>query len=742
MNSDSNPEVEYLTYQMESLQAEVSSLKKQLQEETKRAQELKSLKTQQVCALTFKLASAIRQREMAEENASKIKAEMENLKAHGASIHGGVDAIRSCQGSEEPGKLGKIHEEDGKFAGDKEEHGNGSDNEDSKSDDTVVLCSRKVGITTSQNDIQKMIEGKEEGVCNESEDVSYNGYESSSAKDQRDLERRGVDVEEGVQENSNNSDGDFNKHQPYQELVSQEFSRIQEELGEVKENMSVVQALNQRLSEDLQNFADAQKSLEKEKSIGSLRRCEENKRQHICDAAEDELSPPISPRPGMVDVEHHGTCVPHDAVMAFTEKVETFEDSQGKIKVEVAVENHAEKPSDQDSSGSGTVRSVSRGVCGSTMADPASSRPQMAVVSQKEKRETFKEIEGRTETEGWQKQNHSECDNAILQSSESESGKAKLTDTITMYQVQQLKEQLMKAMAEIKELRLDNYEMKRELRKISTSGGSELLMKTTKFTDQLLREMKQRETAVYPNVTHHTIGEYSAGLEPQRFACERYEIQSSGTTADQYSHWSARPEISRAAQGLEQSPKPSLPLRLLGSRLQEMTDTLDDMTNRPQEQDFVQRRVEDTSTWHSRDSISSPSPSHSFALEHYGIGTASNGEFSFSSRASDGLGYAAIPVSSERTFAASEKLGELWVRTGNNAHLLAKGKAGFIEEEKSKPLDLSRAMGHSSPLHDSRKPLCTQYTNDYIQRHIVRSSDYIAKLRDLRPEELDGSQGF
>lgn len=62
------------------LKAEVKTLKEQLEREKKTSNDVKSLKTQQVCTLTFKLANAVRQRELAEEELAKVQKEMEELK--------------------------------------------------------------------------------------------------------------------------------------------------------------------------------------------------------------------------------------------------------------------------------------------------------------------------------------------------------------------------------------------------------------------------------------------------------------------------------------------------------------------------------------------------------------------------------------------------------------------------------------------------------------------------------------
>lgn len=62
------------------LRSEVKTLKEQLEQEKKAGSDVKSLKTQQICTLTFKLANAVRQRELAEEELAKVKKEMEELK--------------------------------------------------------------------------------------------------------------------------------------------------------------------------------------------------------------------------------------------------------------------------------------------------------------------------------------------------------------------------------------------------------------------------------------------------------------------------------------------------------------------------------------------------------------------------------------------------------------------------------------------------------------------------------------
>lgn len=72
---NSNTEVELLQQVTAELKAELNTLKEQLEQEKKNSAEVKSLKTQQVCTLTFKLANAVRQRERAEEELAKIQKE-------------------------------------------------------------------------------------------------------------------------------------------------------------------------------------------------------------------------------------------------------------------------------------------------------------------------------------------------------------------------------------------------------------------------------------------------------------------------------------------------------------------------------------------------------------------------------------------------------------------------------------------------------------------------------------------
>lgn len=81
-----------------------------------------------------------------------------------------------------------------------------------------------------------------------------------------------------------------------------------------------------------------------------------------------------------------------------------------------------------------------------------------------------------------------------------------------------LKQQLKNALRKIEELRLEKKEMKREIRNLSSSAlEQEFLLKTTKFTDRLLKEMKERDAKMYvPGVSH----------------TEKYELESKSKSTD------------------------------------------------------------------------------------------------------------------------------------------------------------------------------------------------------------------
>ncbi|KAJ7387295.1 hypothetical protein OS493_004275 [Desmophyllum pertusum] len=138
-------------------------------------------------------------------------------------------------------------------------------------------------------------------------------------------------------------------------------------------------------------------------------------------------------------------------------------------------------------------------------------------------------------------------------------------------EVEDLKQQLKNAVKEIGELRLENKEMKKEIQNLSSSTAEQaFLVKTTKFTDRLLREMKERETKVHVSRRHSAYEKY--GLDRE---CGYQGITEQGQmrTTGEVMNRSARRKV-------------SMPLKLIGAKLKEITRSVENMaidTDLPEE---------------------------------------------------------------------------------------------------------------------------------------------------------------
>lgn len=214
--------------QINPLREEVSSLKRQLQESKKKTEEIKSQKTQQICALTFKLANAIRQRESAEEEVKTLKNKVENLMSQLEESERINKLIKKDETQKAvfdivDGEVNKVKEKDSLNTIQDEDF---SDLESIKSDDTVLLCT-SANLLLLQKDVENAEAKPVESACKQlsqsNSTLSPPGYNSRHSKD-----------------------------------VNLEVMQIQKEIKNVRDNMSFMKGLNQKLSEDLKQFNDFQ----------------------------------------------------------------------------------------------------------------------------------------------------------------------------------------------------------------------------------------------------------------------------------------------------------------------------------------------------------------------------------------------------------------------------------------------------------------------------------------------------
>ena len=278
-----------------------------------------------------------------------------------------------------------------------------------------------------------------------------------------------------------------------------------------------------------------------------------------------------------------------------------------------------------------------------------------------------------------------------------------------------LKQQLKNALKEIEELRLENKEMKKEIQNLSSSAAeNEFLQKTTKFTARLLKEMKEREAKMHVARTASYLEKY--GLD--------WGYRNPGST-----------DLSqmRSAGDLNQSvgKKTSLPLKIIGAKLKELSKSVENMAPDPElcQENCSEVCVPDFMSYKQRHPIL-------------------NGQF--------GLEESLImPVPCCETISQSTAFpqGNLRENLPGGAYTSVEnlGEKGFLASSKIQPqfseeacawkenkfqLNIDRETEERSNYDSARDNWRLHSdTRDYVQRYVVRSSDHIAKMRDLTPEE-------
>ena len=287
-------------------------------------------------------------------------------------------------------------------------------------------------------------------------------------------------------------------------------------------------------------------------------------------------------------------------------------------------------------------------------------------------------------------------------------------------EVKDLKKQLKSALKEIEELRQENKEMKKEMRKLSTSAEENaFLVKTTQFTDRLLREMKEREAKI------HAPRPSSTNLESYRL--DR-DFSYSGNTELSPMIWQTRARrrsdecLSRSSRG-----KTTLPsLKSIGAKLKEITRSVENMAMDPElgGETLLEPPASDFLDY--AQSMLYPSLNDHFQKVEQLIlpGHSSERLSAFKQE---------MPSeASSRAYTVEEKLREERILAPSN------DQNQLTEKDCTWRDKTFQIANHAPELSgfDSRCSGWHQDTQDHIQRYIVRSSDYIAKLRDLKPEEL------
>ena len=751
LNSNKNgtpTEVELLQQVTAELKAELNTLKEQLEREKKNSTEVKSLKTQQVCTLTFKLANAVRQRERAEEELAKIQKEMEELKeviksqeeklagknlgedteyekTDKSAESGFLDSeetgdVAKSKGSEMKGleNVLEIQENDAKLIESKEPEENRSESfhsketTEEKEDESDLLSDLEV----SGNDgmCLEPIRNKEEklsiensspenlplGEAPDGEDwqsdvspvssLALSGFESWKEKPSL-LEKS--EESEDFQTNTS-SEVCFSSHanssfETCDEFVEGKDSNVTEltipsNHISLSESSSFQANVENNFTRSLVN-PDGER--DKISESGHPRLARKNRRKHSQNSEDQESSPPTSPgdesvgylservnSPGHYGMaEDHTVAVhpgnyqqAHDVnLLRLASKLQIDDVTTGAVKEtdEGTLEGFY---SQQQTMPKGNIHPVNKDVDSSHKGlwNPNSSASQNVCEDMKE-----------------------------------------------------LKEELKSALKEIEELRQENKEMKKEMRKLSTSAEeNEFFVKTTQFTERLLREMREREAKVHAQRAHLTCETYR--LDGDLSYSRNPEVSSMRWLS------SAQRRSDECLDRLTQSKSSLSSLKVLGAKLKEITRSFENMAMDPELQRETLRqpsRAPDLSYY-------SPSSPYFIPLNDHLIIT----EQSITPARSSEVDKEISRENSTTARTALEKLGEEGNLVPSNTPLTEKDsvrrdKKFQITDHAPELLKSSGGSGTCDWHHD---------TKDNIQRYIVRSSDYIAKLRDLKPEEM------
>lgn len=751
LNSNKNgvpTEVELLQQVTAELKAELNTLKEQLEQEKKNSTEAKSLKTQQVCTLTFKLANAVRQRERAEEELAKIQKEMEELKEviksqeeklTGRNLGEDTEYEKTDKSaesgfldSEETGDVGKskgsemkglenvleIQENDAKLIESKEPEENRSESFHSKetTEEKEVESDLLSDLEVSGNDgmCLEPIRNKEEklsiensspenlplGEAPDGEDwqsdvspvssLALSGFESWKEKPSL-LEKS--EESEDFQTNTS-SEVCFSSHanssfETCDEFVEGKDSNMTE-LTIPSNHISLSESSSFQANVEnnfTRSLAKPDDERDKISESGNPRLARKNRRKHSLNSEDQDSSQPTSPGDESVGYLSERVNSPGHYGMAEDHTVAVHPGNYQQAH-EVNLLRLASKLQIDDVT-TGAVKETDEGTLeGFYSQQQTMPRGNIHPVN--------KDVD--SSHKGLWNPNSSASQNVCED-------------------MKELKEELKSALKEIEELRKENKEMKKEMRKLSTSAEeNEFFVKTTQFTERLLREMREREAKVHAQRAHLT--------------CETYRLDGDLS-------YSRNPEVSSmrwlsSAQRrgdeclyrLTQSKSSLSSLKVLGAKLKEITRSVENMAMDPELQRETLRqpsRAPDLSYY-------SPSSPYSIPLNDHLIIT----EQSITPARSSEVDKEMSRENSTMARTALEKLGE----EGN----LVPSNTPLTEKDSVRRDKKFQITDHAPELMKNCGGSGTGDwhldTKDHIQRYIVRSSDYIAKLRDLKPEEM------
>lgn len=800
-------EVELLQQVTADLKAQLRSLKEQLEREKKTSSDVKSLKTQQVCALTFKLANAVRQRERAEEELAKIRQEMEELKevvksqeeelkgkdmekvecdreveqgAQDESIEREikelevedveevfeVKAVKSKESEEL--KSGELTSDIEYSAGEKDVqqqiHKTGElkeviEMEDEETEELLIEMERgMLDKDEAQHPFSKeMADGN--GIAFPSEDEGRSSSVTESPINENDslyLERVQNEcdkllVENSLLENSLQEETllSFVPTTEISPLSSPELSAHESWKG----NSSIQD--NREESFHINEFQNSSS----EKCVSSLATSFETCEDYTDD--KEESIPNFNTQGDIFSLDEsyrRGSNVDYRTTN-YTEKKDKISErgdprlarKNRRVRSQNSDDHESSSPSPPTSPGLASSGYVSNGtddkLANLRMRHGISENQSVAVhpgsyreaqeaspkrflcerddvtyesgrMQDKESFEDFitKDLATPVEKRSWSlKVNVPGADKDIRKSQEKQND---FSSQNMSEEVEDLKQKLTRALKEIEELRLENKEMKNEITKLSSTAEENVfLVKTAQFTDRLLREMREREAKVQLARTRSYVENY--GLDTDFSYSGNVEESDQITT-----HRNVRRSedfLNRSARN-----KGFLPLKTIGEKLKEITRSVENMAamdpdlggtlSATTKRDFLdygmklspnlnnQFEEEEQLIIPSHSSERVAAESTSFRLE--------------TPKENSGSGYTSV-----------EKLGEDGSHSPkDNEHQLTERDCAW--KDRTFHLD-----SHAQELSGFEK--CrNDDSRDYVQRYVVRSSDYIAKLRDLKPEEL------
>ena len=799
-------EVELLQQVTADLKAELRSLKEQLEREKKTSSDVKSLKTQQICTLTFKLANAVRQRERAEEELVKIRKEMEELKevvkSQEEELKGKDVEKVECDREVEKGAQDESIEKEIKEVEDVEEifETKGEKSKESEKLKSGELTS-DIEHSTGEEDVQQQFNkaGELEKVLevedNETGDLSIEIDQGMLDRDEalrlvlKELTAddnefafpsKGKDCSSSVTESSPMNENDSlclklvqnecDKLLPVKNSLLENSPPEETPLGFVpppeisplsSPNLSALEPWKENSSiqenrEEIFHINDFQNS-SSEKCVSSLATSFETCEEYTED--KDELIPNCNTQGESfsIDQSYHRVSNVEYSPMSFTEMKDKISERGDPRLARKNKRVFSQNSDDQESSSLSPLTSpglassgyVSNGTDGNLAnllmrygmpenqsvevglgnyreaqeANPAERFlcEKDDVISESEKMQdngTLKDFIIKDLATPVEKRSLRFKANAPGPDKDIRNWQEKQNDFTSQNmteEVEDLKQNLTTALKEIEELRLDNREMKKEIMRLSNSAEENaFLVKTAQFTDRLLRQMREREAKVH--ATRIRSSAENHGLETD-FSYSVNVEQSDQMMIDR--------NVRRREDLLNRSvrSKVSLPLKTIGEKLKEITRSVENMAMDPDlggtlsatsERDFLDYDMQ-----------LYPNLNDRFEEGEQLIIPSHSSERVAAQSTSFRLEMPKETFPSGHT--SVEKLGE------NNCHSPTDSQHEFSERDCARKEKTFHLDSHAQELSGFEN--CRD-SRDYVQRYVVRSSENIAKLRDLKPEEL------